>query len=327
MDRLILFGAGAAGRYCLKYLRSKGIEPVAFADNNADKWGTSIYGIPVMSPYSVNEPDAEWVATAISRPAATEIRAQMRSIGVKTKPLYECLEVFHGLPSGSAYDSVSELCCDIASVEEFRDQYRFRSNPDYDAQRDPSDCRDIYFPEFIEHCDGEHFVDCGASYGDTVQAFMARWPEYRQITAFEPDQDNYDRLEELRGKVVTHRRAVGDFDGWINFTSNGDYSSHIARDGRDSVRISRLDAMNLDHPTYIKMDIEGAELEALWGARHLIKKHSPVLAICAYHTSDHLWQIPLLIHAIQPDYRLFFRRYAEGAWEIIWYAVPSERVK
>jgi hypothetical protein len=74
------------------------------------------------------------------------------------------------------------------------------------------------------------------------------------------------------------------------------------------------------------MDIEGAELEALWGARRILEENSPVLAICAYHTSDHLWQIPLLIHAIQPDYRLFFRRYAEGAFEIVWYAVPPERV-
>ena len=80
-------------------------------------------------------------------------------------------------------------------------------------------------------------------------------------------------------------------------------------------------------PTYIKMDIEGAELEALWGARRILKEHSPVLAICAYHTSDHLWQIPLLIHAIQPDYKLYLRRYAEGAFELVWYAVPPDRVK
>ena len=79
-------------------------------------------------------------------------------------------------------------------------------------------------------------------------------------------------------------------------------------------------------PTYIKMDIEGAELEALWGARRILKEHSPVLAICAYHTSDHLWQIPFLIHAIQPDYKLYLRRYAEGAFELVWYAVPVDRV-
>ena len=46
---IVLFGAGSAGRYCLKYLRSKGIEPFAFADNDPNKWNTTITGIPVMS--------------------------------------------------------------------------------------------------------------------------------------------------------------------------------------------------------------------------------------------------------------------------------------
>jgi hypothetical protein len=51
-----------------------------------------------------------------------------------------------------------------------------------------------------------------------------------------------------------------------------------------------------------------------------------VLAICAYHASDHLWQIPLLIHALNPSYKIFLRRYAEGAWELVYYAVPPDRV-
>jgi len=94
----------------------------------------------------------------------------------------------------------------------------------------------------------------------------------------------------------------------------------------DNVTCTKLDNVLMEPPTYIKMDIEGAELEALWGARKLLKEHKPVLAICAYHTSDHLWEIPLLIHAIQPDYKLHLRRYAEGAWELVWYAIPAERV-
>ena len=79
-------------------------------------------------------------------------------------------------------------------------------------------------------------------------------------------------------------------------------------------------------PTFIKMDIEGSEPAALWGARRILKEHKPVLAICAYHEAEHLWTLPLLIHALQPEYKLFLRRYAEYAFELIWYAVPMERV-
>jgi hypothetical protein len=74
------------------------------------------------------------------------------------------------------------------------------------------------------------------------------------------------------------------------------------------------------------MDIEGYEKEALWGSRRILAEAKPVLAVCAYHKSEDLWQIPLLIHALQPEYQMFLRRYAEGAYELIWYAVPTNRI-
>jgi hypothetical protein len=74
------------------------------------------------------------------------------------------------------------------------------------------------------------------------------------------------------------------------------------------------------------MDIEGFEEEAIWGARRLIKEHSPVLAICAYHNSDQIWRVPLLVKAINPDYQCLLRRYAEATYEIVWYFVPKARV-
>jgi hypothetical protein len=80
-------------------------------------------------------------------------------------------------------------------------------------------------------------------------------------------------------------------------------------------------------PTYIKADIEGSEIDMLWGAKRILNEHRPALAICAYHESDHFWKIPLLVHAIQPEYRAYFRRYAEGSFEIVWYFVPHERVR
>ena len=328
MSGLILYGAGACGGYVIKHLRSKGIEPAAIVDSSQSKWGTDLMGMQILSPEDalILHPDAEWVATAISRPSATEIRAAIKALGVKTKPLWECLDVCHGLPPEEAYCTLRYLINDDdLSVETLADQISFRAHPNYDHQPPPEDCADIYFPDFIQHRDDEHFVDCGAADGDTVRAFIAHWSSYAQITAFEPDEENYSKLNRGYNPRLSARAcAVGDRNAKVSFTSNGDYSSHLG--GSGEVFVVKLDDFEIDPPTYIKFDIEGAELEALWGARRILKEHSPVLAICAYHTSDHLWQIPLLIHAIQPDYKLFFRRYAEGAFEIVWYAVPPDRV-
>jgi len=340
-QKIVLYGAGACGGYALRHLRAKGIEPLAIVDSNSAKWGTAmpkstlrdgIEGIEIISPEvaKVLYPDAEWVACAISRPAAPEIRAQLKAMGVKTKPLWEVLPVCHGPMPNRAFNTLMhQVCADEASRTELCDQLDFRIAPDYDDQDDPSDIKDIYFPDFITHLDDEHFVDCGAADGDTIREFRSRWPKFDRISAFEPDVANYEKMCEDADHLVTpFNNAVGDCIADVAFAANGDYSSHIGANGSEIVRCVTLGAIFFDYPpTYIKMDIEGAELEALWGARRILREHSPVLAVCAYHTSDHLWQIPLLIHAIQPDYRLYFRRYGEGAFELIWYAVPPERVK
>ena len=71
------------------------------------------------------------------------------------------------------------------------------------------------------------------------------------------------------------------------------------------------------------MDIEGAELDALIGARRTLVRDRPILAIAAYHRASDLWTIPRLIKSIVPEYDLHLRRYAEDCWELVCYAIPS----
>jgi len=332
-EQIILFGAGAAGRYALKHLREKGsdIDIAGFADNEEAKQGTAIDRIGVMSPEYMRNlwSDATWVCCAISRPAATEIRAQIKAMGVKTKPLWECIPVFHGNPTHKLQQELIHLVADAESVLTLQDLYEFRAHPNYEKQRDPAPISELYFPDFITHLDEEVFVDAGACQGDTIELFTSHWTKWKYITAYEPDPKNYAVLfaiHRYHDKISLHESAVCDVDGYVKFEGNGDYSSRIGRGGQ--VAALKLDSAYFrSRPTYIKMDIEGAEVQALWGARKLLKEHKPVLAICAYHESDHTWEIPLLVHAINPAYKCYFRRYAEGAFELVWYFVPPERVK
>ena len=75
------------------------------------------------------------------------------------------------------------------------------------------------------------------------------------------------------------------------------------------------------------MDIEGAELDALEGARRSIQTHRPILSICVYHKQDDLWRIPLFIHALVEDYRLFLRPHEVDGKELVCYAVPLNRLR
>jgi len=79
-------------------------------------------------------------------------------------------------------------------------------------------------------------------------------------------------------------------------------------------------------PTFIKLDIEGYEIEALRGARGVIDRAAPVLAVCVYHLQDHLWRIPLLLREWRSDYALFLRPHNEEGWDLVCYAVPRARL-
>jgi FkbM family methyltransferase len=130
---------------------------------------------------------------------------------------------------------------------------------------------------------------------------------FRYIYALEPDAKNRGALQAylstLSGNtaqdVCVLPFGLSDRDEVVSFNSSGTTGSHIVPGGRsESIECQRLD--NILHgpqPTFIKMDIEGAEPKALLGAAEIIRAARPVLAVCAYHKCEHLWTLPALIKA------------------------------
>ena len=76
-----------------------------------------------------------------------------------------------------------------------------------------------------------------------------------------------------------------------------------------------------DRVTFIKMDVEGAELESLKGARKLIKRDCPKLAVCIYHRPEDMITLPLYIKSLVPEYKLYLRSYSNSDNEMVLYAV------
>jgi hypothetical protein len=78
-------------------------------------------------------------------------------------------------------------------------------------------------------------------------------------------------------------------------------------------------------PTYIKLDIEGYELEALVGARKTFSEYCSVGGVSADHHFDHLWKIPLYLSSLTDQYSYYLRPNAEPTWDLICYAIPKDR--
>jgi len=354
-NSIVLFGAGHLGRTIAKRLRQGGIEPLAFADNNARLWGSRIDGILVRSPQEAAERFGA-VAAVIWSPGShhrfSETSKELRALGcgkvVSFVPFYwkyaddflpvGFLDLPHKIYSWSAdIRAAFRLMADEESRQNFVTQLKWRTVENYD-QLPPCTQEAQYFPEqlfrFSRH---EVFVDCGAFDGDTIRDYLARPDhDFSRICAFEPDPMNFEKLSkyvgalpsETRTKIVLAQQAVGRQTERLAFATTGTASSLIRQDGGTEVMSVSIDDVLQQHqPTYIKMDIEGSEMDALVGARTCIENNLPVLAICVYHRPTHLWEIPLLIHSMSDRYRFFLKAHQEEGWDLVCYAVPVQRLK
>lgn len=187
-----------------------------------------------------------------------------------------------------------------------------------------------YFDEEINKMtEHEVFVDCGAYDGDSAMDFIRAlrrrgYMTYDEIISCEPDPDNYARLKARNLERHTCiQSGVSDKCGVLHF-AKGDTSSRCTEDGDLSVEVDTIDnimAENAGKVTMIKMDIEGAELNALHGAEETIRKHKPLLAVCVYHKREDLLTIPQYVESIVPDYKVYLRAYERTATELVLYAV------
>lgn len=200
-------------------------------------------------------------------------------------------------------------------------------------------CEDQYFvKEIVPLSSKEVFVDAGAFTGDTLNEFIQKTgAAYTRYYAFEPDTVNCDVLQKLiydRGldNVTVYEKGVWSAPGVLSFAAghgsssfvsccNSDDSQFAPSIGFVNVEVDTIDNL-CPNASFIKMDIEGAEVEALKGAEKTIKERRPKLAICIYHKFEHIFQIPLFIKKIFPNYRFYMRHHSEVETETVLYAIP-----
>jgi FkbM family methyltransferase len=355
-ENLVLCGAGGLGRKTLAGLRSRGVEPLAFADNNPRLWNTSVDGLPVLEPREAAGRFGRRATFAVTiwRAGGThrlaQARRQYEDLGcsrvVSFAPLYwkysdtflpyYCLDLPHRiLPDADEIRQAFHLWADERSRQEFVDQLRWRLHLDFDRLTSPVS-EEQYFPTTLLSLQpDEVFVDCGAFDGDTIKSIVARrGSDFGRIIALEPDPISFEKMRgycstlpaAAREKIDLWQVAAGRRRETLRFETTGTAASKVGS-GTLEVQAIPLDELLAGQaPTFIKMDIEGAELDALTGSRDTIAHHAPVLAICVYHVQDHLWRIPLFIRSLCEDYRLFLRPHNEECWDLVCYAVPRERL-
>jgi FkbM family methyltransferase len=352
-SRIIIFGVGHLGKLALSGLRAAGVQPLAFCDNNARLWGTEVENLIVLSPMEAAASYRDNAAFVTAIYNASRPRQQLLDLGCRYVVPYPVLfwKYWRSMPKEDRLERPDrilarmdeippayELLSDDISREEFCAQIRWRCLLDHSCLPAAHDASDMYFPpDLFRLSPTEAFVDCGAFDGDSIQNFRNKARDrFDRIVAIEADEANMRLLRRYCAGLPTHVAdriailpfAISDRNGTVSFCAEGSVGSKVVETGAThEVACRTLDSiLAAESPTLIKMDIEGAELDAIRGAGETIARSRPVIAACAYHSCDHLWIIPKLLKAASPDCRIFLRRYAEDCWETVYYAVPPERL-
>lgn len=215
--------------------------------------------------------------------------------------------------------AVYDMMADDLSREVFEKIVRFRLLDDSIEVPTMSQEKQYFEYGFYEKRQDEVFVDCGAFNGISLKTFLKENENtFEAYYGMEPDAANYEKLEEyietmpedIKKKLYITSKAAWKDDAGLQLYAlhgPGSFAADIGTERVDTVTIDEM--LNGKRASYIKMNIEGSEKEALAGAEQTIRKYKPKLAIAGYHRTDDFWKIPLKMKEYRDDYKIYLRSY------------------
>jgi len=336
-----VYGNMNTARVVYRYLVSNGIKPIAFlVDAFAYQGEKIIEGIPIICIDDIEGIDGSNLVIGFDNVEKTKALLSLSK--------YLVYNIWH----------VVTPCCFVDWSNDFYNKHKFeltefrnlladeKSKAVFDALINAYNGGEIlpllsiadpiqYFNEltFSPNTQNDVFIDCGAFDGDSIKKYVDfTGGKYKKIFAMEPLAEN---VKELRKNTKNIRDVhIIEYGAWSCDTLlsfNADTSaSYVSETGELQVKVTSIDSIvKNEDVSFIKMDIEGSEYEGLLGAKNTIERCSPKLAICVYHKSDDLIQIPTLIKSFKGAdiYNFYLRHHSNRLSETVLYAIPNKNNK
>jgi FkbM family methyltransferase len=347
-----IYGAGNVGKDVYRLLTSRGIMVAGFLDFKT-KPGSIWMGVPVSEPndprLSASQREGAHVVIGIFNcfVEMPRLMTQLKELGYEhVTSFLDFHDEFAAelgdrfwLTARSYYCGKEqtiaagyELWSDDTSRNLYASMLRFRFTKDYETVPPPTNeqylAKDMpSWPIPIR------LIDCGAFEGDTLKLLADSGLSLEAIAAFEPDPGNFsklvqyvrDHMSNLPKEIFLFPCGAGAATTQVRFSSGQGIGSRVSATGDTVIQCASLDeALPVFRPNLIKMDIEGAEYDALWGARRLIAECRPALAICLYHSPQHLWQLPLLVRQFtEGGGKYYLRSHSLNGFELVFYWLPE----
>lgn len=341
---IITFGAGCWSYDIKKVIKSFGYDAdYAFVDDGylngdtfMDKYGGNTKVVSLSEMKSLYDPKQDVIIWAIGNPA------RLREYKAQTDGLGDILLLWDTYSFWNDRSFVSKHHDNFArSASMLKDEWSVNTFWAYCQAQEGSIEDDVkygydgktYFNDLTDKDIDGCFVDCGAFDGESAIGFLNFTGKEHKIYAFEPDHSNYKTLVQNAKSFenfVCINKGCYSVDTVLRFRAEADMASHFDENGGVEVDVTTIDhIIGEEKVAFIKMDIEGSELEALKGGRKVIERDMPILAISSYHRQeDFITLIPFICELKNKDYKydIYLRHHAVTQTELVIYGIPV-RVK
>ena len=341
--RLAIVGGADEGKRLAALCRANGIEIAALADDNPAFAGHEISGVRVTKFADLAALDRD-TPIVIASHRTLKATLRLRDMGFRDVAPFVLLQMLapakfppHAFHNGwlddlaanrERYAALAARLADDFSRQVLDAAIGYRLTCDA-AVLEPIVEWDLYGPaNLLTYGEHEVYIDGGSFDGDSIRLFIDRvGGRFDRVLAFEPDPATFERLTanfRTEPRVEPINKGLYGRTTTLRFDDAGTRASGlVAGETGIAVPVTSIDeVLGNDPVTYIKMNIEGAEQEALKGARRALARCHPKLAISAYHRAADLWQIPELVSELDPRARLYFRQHDGGVIETVLYALP-----
>ena len=332
----LIFGAGLGGKIAKLFLEEKRYDCLGFIDEAAGRIGTEVEGLSVYDlPEAAEKFDSDTPVFIAPRGNFFHpMKKRLESVGfTNCKFLNSELSIEEGSREMPRFDTEAFPQARINETAELlEDDYSkslYRSVVEHHRARKQLfvDPKKQYFDKYLpKH--GDVIIDCGVAHGDFIDNLLTYEQEIK-VYAFEADRHFYELLVQKydNPNISIINKCVYSEEGEVSFSDDNSHGSNaINSDGAIKMAATSIDCFvqtnSINKVDWIKMDIEGAELDAIEGAKETLRTHAPFLSISIYHKTSDLWEIPLKIKALQPDYTFYVDHYSSGMGETILYACP-----
>ncbi len=331
---ILLYGMGNGADMIIKVLESYGIRYEDTFASDGFVRGHSFHGKRVLSFSEAKEKYGDFVIIVTFAVHDDKTMNFISELSDKYELYAPTVSVVDGSPftfeffkeNENSFRAAYDMLADERSKEDYLDILRFKLSGDVKYLLKAHSDKMKLYEDVLPLTDNESIVDLGAYDGDTIREFLTVTDgHYKSIIALEPDEKNFRKLErKTEGLSNLTRLNMGAWDKeeTLYFAKKSGRNSRLEETGIP-VSFNSVDNIIKDKVTFIKMDIEGAELKALEGAKNTVKLYKPKLYVCAYHRNEDMFTLPFKIKELYSGYKIYFRQHPYiPAWESNFYAIP-----